>query len=108
MLTTILDQEFVFAARVDELGVTVGIAEIRSDKLFGGTMFSVYKNLTATVEIRIPKWAYAGIAPIQVDAFNIDPSLGGVRIARATRIPRSNNRDTTVLGQMKSPKTRAS
>ena len=106
MLTTILDQEFVFGARVDELGVTVGIAEIRSDKLFGGTMFSVYKNLTATVEICIPKWAYAGIATIQVDAFNIDPSLGGVRIG--TRIPRSNNRDTTVLGQMKSPKTRAS
>jgi hypothetical protein len=63
---------------VDELGVTVGIAEVSTT--VSGATDCTYTNGTATVEICIPKWAYAGIATIHVDAFNMEPSQGGVAL----------------------------
>ena len=65
---------------VDELGVTVGIAMV--DTTIGGTVFCQYKNVNGTtVEICIPKWAYAGIATIHINTFNWEPAQGGVAIA---------------------------
>jgi len=64
---------------VDELGVTVGIATVTTT--FGGTVFCQYKNSSETVEICLPKWAYAGIATIHINTFDFEPSQGGVAIA---------------------------
>jgi len=64
---------------VDELGVTVGIATVETT--IGGTVFCQYKNLSATVEICLPKWAYAGIATIHINTFDFEPIQGGVPIA---------------------------
>ena len=63
---------------VDNLGVTVGIATIQTT--VGGTVFCQYKNSSADVTICLPKWAYAGIATIHVNGFDIEPSQGGVAI----------------------------
>jgi len=63
---------------IDELGVTVGIATVQTT--VGGTVFCQYKNWTARVEICLPKWAYAGIATVHINGFDIEPSEGGVAI----------------------------
>ena len=63
---------------VDNLGVTVGIATVQTT--VGGTVFCQYKNSTADVEICLPKWAYAGIATIHINGFDIEPAEGGVAI----------------------------
>jgi hypothetical protein len=67
-----------FVRIVDELGVTVGTAIVQTQ--VGGTVFCQYKNFTATVTICLPKWAYAGIARVYVDAFSAEPAEGGVAL----------------------------
>jgi len=72
----------LFVQVVDNLGVTVGSAVIQTT--IGGAWTQqnteAYKNFTAFVNIPIPKWAYAGIATIKVDGFNVEPADGGVAI----------------------------
>jgi hypothetical protein len=63
---------------VDNLGVTVGIATVETT--IGGAVYCTWANGTATVEICLPKWAYAGIATIHIAGFNFEPSQGGVAI----------------------------
>jgi len=67
-----------FVRIVDELGVTVGTAIVQTQ--VGGTVFCQYKNGTATVTICLPKWAYAGIGRVYVDAFSAEPAEGGVAL----------------------------
>lgn len=63
---------------VDNLGVTVGIATVETT--IGGAVYCTWANGSATVEICLPKWAYAGIATIHIAGFNFEPSQGGVAI----------------------------
>jgi hypothetical protein len=59
----------------DEMGVPVGIQTIKLD--VGGAKYCTYKNSTITLEVEIPKWAYAGIATIHANAFDKEPANGG-------------------------------
>jgi hypothetical protein len=59
----------------DNLGVPVGIALV--NMTIGGTVFCQYKNYTVEVSIHIPKFAFAGIATVEVTAYNKLPSQGG-------------------------------
>jgi hypothetical protein len=64
---------------VDNLGVTIGTAAYTTT--IGGATFCTYSQYFGSVQITIPKWAYAGIATINVDAFDgIEPVAGGVAI----------------------------
>jgi hypothetical protein len=44
----------------------------------GGTQFCQYKNNTVTIPLCIPKYAYAGIAKIYVNAYSALPTQGGI------------------------------
>jgi len=59
----------------DNLGVTVGLAKI--NLTVSGAKFCQYKNSKTTLHIEIPKWAYAGVATIRVNAFDKEPAEGG-------------------------------
>jgi hypothetical protein len=61
---------------MDELLVPVGIGFITTE--VGGAEFCSYTNFTDTICIHIPKWAFAGIATIHVNAYDRDPTEGGV------------------------------
>ncbi len=61
---------------MDELIVPVGLALIETE--VGGAEYCSYTNFTDTFCIHIPKWAFAGIATIHVNAFDKDPTEGGV------------------------------
>jgi hypothetical protein len=61
---------------MDELIVPVGMALVETE--IGGAEFCRYTNGTFTVAIHIPKHAAAGIATIHVNAFDRDPTEGGV------------------------------
>jgi hypothetical protein len=61
---------------MDELIVPVGIGFITTE--VGGAEFCSYNNFTDTICIHIPKWAFAGIATIHVNAYDRDPTEGGV------------------------------
>jgi hypothetical protein len=59
-----------FVSIVDNLNVTIGVVEV--DTTVGGTVFSQYKNDEFTVSIQIPKWAYAGLATVHVNAIDME------------------------------------
>ncbi|MCJ7423042.1 hypothetical protein MUP01_02075 [Candidatus Bathyarchaeota archaeon] len=59
----------------DELGVPVAQAHVCTT--VGGTQFCAYKNGTVTLTMHIPKYAFAGIAKIHVNAYNTLPTMGG-------------------------------
>jgi hypothetical protein len=61
---------------MDELIVPVGMALVETE--IGGAEFCRYTNGTFTVAIHIPKHAAAGIATIHVNAFDRDPTEGGI------------------------------
>ena len=60
----------------DELGVIAGKIDIKLTEV-GGAKFCSYKNGTITLAIQIPKWAYAGVATVRVNAFDKEPADGG-------------------------------
>jgi hypothetical protein len=62
----------------DELGVPIGMAIIEGT--VGGAVWCQYKYYRDCVVIYIPKWAYAGIATIHVNAFDKEPIDGGVPV----------------------------
>jgi hypothetical protein len=64
------------AVIMDELDVPIGIALVETE--VGGAEFCSYTNFTSIVTIHIPKHAFAGIATIHVNAFDKDPTEGGV------------------------------
>jgi len=59
----------------DELGVVIG--KQTSESTVGGAVYSTYRNYQMSRQIQIPKWAYAGIATVHVNAFDKWPVLGG-------------------------------
>jgi len=59
----------------DELGVAIGIQTI--ELTVGGAKYSTYKNYAQTIPINVPKWAFAGIATIHVNAYDKEPAIGG-------------------------------
>jgi hypothetical protein len=61
---------------MDELIVPVGMALVETE--IGGAEWCRYANGTITVSIHIPKWAFAGLATIHVNAYDRDPTEGGV------------------------------
>lgn len=61
---------------MDELSVPVGITLLETE--VGGAEYCTYTNFTATLSIHIIKWAFAGIATIHVNAFDKDPTEGGI------------------------------
>ncbi|MGD0160468.1 MAG: cohesin domain-containing protein [Candidatus Bathyarchaeia archaeon] len=64
---------------IDNLGVTVGTATYTTT--VGGAVFCTYSQYSGSVQITIPKWAYAGIATINVAGFDgLEPVAGGVAI----------------------------
>lgn len=69
----------ITASIVDNLGVTIGTAAYTTT--VGGATFCTYSYYSGSVQITIPKWAYAGIATINVAAFDgLEPVAGGVSI----------------------------
>jgi len=69
----------IVASIVDNLGVTIGTAAYTTT--VGGATFCTYSQYFGSVQITIPKWAYAGIATINVAAFDgLEPVAGGVAI----------------------------
>jgi len=62
-------------ALTDELGVPVDMALY--DVAVGGATWCTWKEDSFTVEVCIPKWAFAGYAYIHVNAFDKDPTEGG-------------------------------
>jgi len=66
---------------VDNLTVPFGFTTFTT--LVGGTVFCTWKSYNFTVQICIPKWAYAGIGYIDVSVFDKDPSIGGEALAPA-------------------------
>jgi len=60
----------------DELIVPVGMVLLETE--VGGAAYCTYENFTTTVTIHVPKHAFAGIATIHINAFNKDPTEGGV------------------------------
>ena len=65
----------ITAVIYDELGVPIGMATYKT--MVGGAAYSTYKNYKVTLTIHIPKYAYAGIATVHVNAFDKDPTEGG-------------------------------
>jgi len=64
---------------VDNLGVTIGTATYTTT--IGGAVFCTYSQYFASLQITIPKWAYAGIATVNTAAFDgLEPVAGGVAI----------------------------
>jgi len=61
---------------MDELDVPVGMVLLETE--VGGAQYCTYANFTTTVTIPVPKYAFAGIATIHVNAFNKDPTEGGI------------------------------
>lgn len=61
---------------LDELIVPVGMVLLETE--VGGAEYCTYANFTTTVTIHVPKYAFAGIATIHVNAFDKDPTEGGV------------------------------
>jgi hypothetical protein len=61
---------------MDDLIVPFGMVLVETE--VGGAEFCTYNNFTTTVNIHIPKYAAAGIATIHVNAFDFDPTEGGV------------------------------
>ena len=61
---------------MDELIVPVGMALVETE--IGGAEFCSLINSTIVVSIHIPKWAFAGIATIHVNAYDRDPTEGGI------------------------------
>jgi hypothetical protein len=59
----------------DDLGVPIGFTSFEGT--VGGAVFCQYKNNTITLTIYIPKWAYAGIATVHVNAYDKEPFVGG-------------------------------
>jgi hypothetical protein len=59
----------------DALGVPVAQAFVGTT--VGGTVFCQYKNGTVTLTMHIPKYAFAGIAKVHVNAYNWMPLWGG-------------------------------
>jgi hypothetical protein len=59
----------------DELGVPIGMATYEGT--VGGAAYSTYRNYTITLTIQVPKYAYAGIATVHVNAYDKDPTEGG-------------------------------
>lgn len=65
----------IIAVIKDDLGVPIGMATFNGT--VGGAEFCTYKNSTISLTITIPKWAYAGVATIHVNAFDKEPADGG-------------------------------
>jgi hypothetical protein len=61
---------------MDELIVPVGMVLVETE--IGGAEWCRYANGTFVVSLHIPKWAFAGIATIHVNAYDRDPTEGGV------------------------------
>jgi hypothetical protein len=64
----------------DELGVPFGVALLTLK--VGGAAYCTYKTAKATVEIPIPKWAYAGLATVHVSFLSALPTQGGEAVAQ--------------------------
>ncbi|MGB9779048.1 MAG: hypothetical protein ACPLW8_06535, partial [Candidatus Bathyarchaeales archaeon] len=60
----------------DELGVPFGMA-LKATTIGGALPWCTWKTGKFTVTINIPKWAYAGIGTIHVNAYDKDPTEGG-------------------------------
>jgi hypothetical protein len=60
----------------DELGVPFGMA-LKATTIGGALPWCTWKTGKFTVTINIPKWAYAGIGTIHVNAYDKDPTAGG-------------------------------
>jgi hypothetical protein len=65
------------ALLMDELIVPVGIALLETE-VGGSPQLCTYANFTAELTIHINKWAFAGLATIHVNAYNKDPTEGGI------------------------------
>jgi len=61
---------------MDELIVPVGFTTIETE--IGGAEFCSYTNFTECVSIHVVKHAFAGLATIHVNAYDFDPTEGGV------------------------------
>jgi hypothetical protein len=61
---------------LDDLIVPIGMVLVELE--VGGAEFCTYNNNSITVWIHIPKWAFAGIATIHVNWYDMDPTEGGV------------------------------
>jgi hypothetical protein len=59
----------------DELETAFGYAYVETS--VSGAEFCHWQEYVCNVTIRIPKWAFAGIAKILVSAFDKDPTEGG-------------------------------
>jgi len=59
----------------DNLTVPVGFTTYNTT--VGGATFCTWKEDTFTVQIQIPKWAYAGEAYVKVSVYDKDPTIGG-------------------------------
>jgi len=76
-----LEQDVVLAVTItDELGVPIGVVLV--EMTVGGSSYCIYKNYTATVELHILKFAYAGIATVHVSFLNALPTEGGEAVAQ--------------------------
>ncbi len=62
-------------ALTDDLGVPVTMELVQTE--VGGAEWCTWKTDAFTVELCIPKWAYAGYAYIHVNAYDKDPTDGG-------------------------------
>jgi hypothetical protein len=63
----------------DNLTVPFGMALVSAT--VGGATFCTWKTAKFTVEIYIPKWAYAGNASVLVSVYDKDPTIGGEALA---------------------------
>jgi hypothetical protein len=61
---------------MDELIVPVGMVLVETE--VGGAEFCSYTNFTTCVSIHVVKHAFAGLATIHVNAYDFDPTEGGV------------------------------
>jgi len=76
----VMNYPALFAAViVDNLGVPVGMCLYAT--MVGGATFCTWKEVEFDLRIPIPKWAYAGIAYVQVSVFDKDPTIGGEPIS---------------------------
>ena len=59
----------------DELDQPIGINYI--SLTVGGAEYCKYRNSSISLEISIPKWAFAGVATVHANVFDYDPTEGG-------------------------------
>lgn len=63
----------------DVLGVPIGMALYSTQ--VGGAVFCTWKTGEFSVNIFIPKWAYAGNGDVEVSVYDKDPTVGGEALA---------------------------